>query len=66
MFVPEYGFTLSEHDTERSWLVLSVEHRTVELPDDVSFYEWSRETWPPPRWRVEPDPWQFGPTLWPR
>lgn len=66
MFVPEFGYTLSEHDADRPWIVLAVEHQTVELPDAASFREWVRKTWPAPRWRVEPDPWALGPTLWPR
>jgi hypothetical protein len=64
--MPEHGYTLTEHDPERPWIVLRVEHRTVELPDGASFYEWALENWPAPRWRVEPDPWQLEPTLWPR
>lgn len=61
MFVFEYGYTLSEHDPSRPWVVLGIEHRTVTLPDSVTFRDWARDNWPGPRWRVEPDPWQLGP-----
>jgi uncharacterized protein involved in type VI secretion and phage assembly len=37
MFVPEYRFTLTEHDQERPWIVVSTEHRTIELPDGSDF-----------------------------
>jgi hypothetical protein len=66
MFVREYGYTLVEHDPERPWIVLSMTHQTVTLEAGGSFSEWARETWPAPRWEVEPDPWSFGTTLWPR
>ena len=66
MFVPEYGYTLSEHDPERPWVVLRMEHLTVLLPDGASFGQWARDTWPAPRWRVEADPWQLAQALWPR
>ena len=31
MFVREYGFTITEHDPERPWMVLSSEHGTIKL-----------------------------------
>jgi hypothetical protein len=64
--VPEFGYTLTEHDPEKPWLVVGIEHRTVTLPDSISFGEWARQNYPRPRWTVESDPWQLGPTLWPR
>ncbi len=60
-----YSFTITEHDPERPWLVLSSEHRTTELPDGVSFFEWAAEHWQAPRWSVQLDPWQLAPK-WPR
>jgi hypothetical protein len=65
MFVREYGFTVTERDPDRPWIVLDSEHRTVTLEDGVSFFEWSAEHWPAPRWTVELDPWQLSPA-WPR
>jgi hypothetical protein len=65
MFVPAYGFTLTDHDPNRPWIVLSREHRTVTLEDGVAFFEWAHERWPSPRWTVELDPWQLSPP-WPR
>ena len=29
----EYGFTITEHDPDRPWMVLVSEHRTIKLPD---------------------------------
>jgi len=55
---------LTEHDPERPWIVLSQDHRTVTLDDDVTFFEWAHEQWPSPRWTVELDPWQIAPA-WP-
>jgi hypothetical protein len=64
--MPDYGYTLSEHDPERPWIVVAIEHRTVTLELGVDFLQWARDTWPAPVFSVEPDPWHFGPTLWPR
>lgn len=61
----KYSFTIPEHDAERPWIVLSSEHRTIELPDGRDFFGWAREQWPSPRWSVELDPWQLAPK-WPR
>jgi hypothetical protein len=60
----EYGFTVTEHDPHRPWMVLSSEHRTVKLPDGVEFFSWAREQWPSTRWTVQLDPFQLGPR-WP-
>jgi hypothetical protein len=62
MFVPEYNFTVTDHDLERPWIALGSEHRTVTLEDGASFLAWARERWPQPRWTIELDPWQLGPT----
>lgn len=61
----EYRFTLTEHDSERPWIVRSQEHRAVSLDDGVDFFEWAHERWPAPRWKVELDPFQLSPA-WPR
>ena len=57
----EFSFTITEHDSERPWLALSSERRSVELPDGVEFFAWARERWPAPRWSVQLDPWQLSP-----
>lgn len=58
-----YHFTIAEHDPDRPWIVLSIEHQTVSLDDRAEFFEWAHERWPGPRWRVELDPWQLGSPL---
>jgi hypothetical protein len=58
--VPEYRFTLVEHDTDRPWIAVSQEHRTATLDEGVDFFRWAHEQWPAPRWKVEVDPWQLG------
>ena len=57
----EYGFTITEHDPDRPWIVLSSEHRTIKLPDGMDFLTWAREQWPAPRWSVQVDPWELSP-----
>ena len=61
----EYGFTITEHDPDRPWIVLATEHRTTKLPDGRDFFAWAHEQQPAPRWSVEPDPWQLT-AAWPR
>jgi len=61
MFVPQFSFTLIEHDPHRPWIVLGSEHRTITLDDEADFFEWAIQRWPSPRWTVEPDPWQLSP-----
>ena len=41
MFVREYGFTITEHDPDRPWMVLSSEHHTIKLPDGMNFFAWA-------------------------
>jgi len=45
---------LTEHDPAKPWLVLGSEHRTIELPEERSFFEWptrsGRGTATPSRW----------------
>ena len=62
--MPEYGFTLTEHDPERPWIVVGQEQRIVWLDDEARFFEWAAEQWPGPRWTAELDPWQLSPE-WP-
>jgi hypothetical protein len=64
VFVSAYTFTLTEHDTDRPWIVVSQEERTVALDDGANFFKWAAEHWPGPRWTVELAPWQLGPK-WP-
>lgn len=59
--MPAYGFTVTEHDSARPWIVVGREHRTVELGEGVVFFDWAREWWPRPRWSIELDPWQLAP-----
>jgi hypothetical protein len=61
--VPEYTFTLTEHDPERPWIVVG-QQRAVVLEDGTHFFVWAAEQWPEPRWTVQLDPWQDGPE-WP-
>jgi hypothetical protein len=42
----EYRFTITEHDPERPWMVLSSEHRTIKLPDGRDFFAWAHDQWP--------------------
>lgn len=58
----EYGFTITEHDPDRPWMVLASEHRTIKLPGGRDFFAWAHEQWPAPRWSVELDPWQLTPS----
>jgi hypothetical protein len=62
-FVPIYPYLLTEHDEAKPWLITRQEHRTIELDDDVNFFAWANETWPPPRWRADLTPRPLTP--WP-
>jgi hypothetical protein len=59
--LPEYGYTLTEHDPERPWIVLGSEQRAILLDDGASFSAWAAEHCPSPRWSVELDPWSDMP-----
>ena len=59
--MPLYGFTITEHDASKPWLIVSREHKTVELEEGGSFHAWASERWPAPRWTVELDPWTDAP-----
>jgi hypothetical protein len=60
---PEYGYTLTEYDPERPWIVIRQEHRTITLDDGLNFFEWAHEQWPATAWTAELDPWQLARTL---
>ena len=62
--MPRYSFVITEHDTDRPWIVVGQEHRIATLEDGVAFSAWAHEQWPAPRWSVELDPWQLAPG-WP-
>jgi hypothetical protein len=64
VFVREYRFTLTEYDPECPWIVVSTQHRTIELRDGSDFFAWARDRWPRPRWSVQLDPWQLA-AKWP-
>jgi hypothetical protein len=60
-FVPEYGFTVTEHDPDRPWIIRGSEHQTMQLPDGLSFYKWAAQRYPHERFTVELDPWALSP-----
>ena len=60
MFVPEYSYTVTEHDPARPWIVRGNQRRTITLDDGVSFFEWAHRQCPGTRWSVELDPWQLA------
>jgi hypothetical protein len=59
--MPEYRYTVTEHEARRPWLVLGTRRGSVTLPDDASFFEWAHKNWPAPRWTVQLDPHQLSP-----
>jgi hypothetical protein len=61
MFVREYGYTVTEHDLQRPWIVLRSRHETVRLAEDVPFFEWSAARYPHDRYTVQLDPWSLTP-----
>jgi hypothetical protein len=58
--LPEYRYTVTEHDPEKPWLVLGSSRGAVTLGDAASFFEWAAEHWPAPQWSVELDPYQLA------
>lgn len=56
-----FGYTVTEHNPDRPWLVVGTSHGTVTLPDGESFFRWAYEHWPPPRWSIQLDPWELSP-----
>ena len=59
--MPKYSYTVTEHDSDRPWIVVDTSHRSVTLPDGESFFAWAHENWPAPRWTVQLDPWELSP-----
>ena len=59
--MPEFSFTVTDHDPERPWIVVGRESQTVELEDGVNFFEWAHAEWPAPRYSVELAPWELSP-----
>jgi hypothetical protein len=61
MFVTRaWSYTLTEHNPAKPWLIVSVRRgMTVELEEHVNFFTWAAETWPPPQFSVELDPYQI-------
>jgi hypothetical protein len=57
--VPEWSYTVTEHDPEQPWLVIGREPHAVTLDADENFFVWAHERWPEPRWSVELDPFQL-------
>jgi hypothetical protein len=55
----EYGYSVTEHDPERPWIVHGTEHHTITLENGVNFFTWAQKHWPAPRFSVELDPWQL-------
>jgi hypothetical protein len=53
-----YSFTVTEHDSERPWIVRDHQRRAVELEDGANFFEWAHHAWPEPRYTVQLDPYQ--------
>ena len=39
--MPEFGFTITEHDPGRPWIVTGREHQTVRLDAGISFFDWA-------------------------
>jgi hypothetical protein len=61
VFVREYGYTVTENDPERPWVVRDQRHETVQLADDVPFFQWSTARYPRDRFTVQLDPWSLTP-----
>ena len=55
-----YSFSVTEDDEARSWLIRSMDHRTVELEDGVDFATWASREFPGERFTVQQDP-HLGP-----
>ena len=59
MFVRDYGYTVTEHDPQRPWIVRDQRHESVQLDDDAGFFEWSAARYPHDRFTVQLDPWSL-------
>lgn len=53
---------MTEHDPDRPWIVLGSKRETVTFADGVSAFSWARDRGPRPRWSIELNLWQLGPT----
>lgn len=49
----EYGYTVTEHDPDRQWIVRDQRHETVKLDHGASFFEWAAGQYPPEHFTVE-------------
>jgi hypothetical protein len=56
-----WGYTVTEHDEAKPWVVKRTEHLTVELGDDEEFFDWASREWPGERYTVTLDPWSLSP-----
>lgn len=53
---------LTEYDAHQSWLLVGEPRQlTVELEDAEGFTAWAASMWPPPRYKVDPEPDALGP-----
>jgi hypothetical protein len=59
--VRKWSFTVTEHEPDRPWIVTNRKHRTIELDDGASFFEWAAQHYPGERFTVELDPWSLTP-----
>lgn len=57
----EYGYTVTEHDPDRPWIVRDQRHETVRLDAGMSFFKWAAGQYPQDRFTVELDPWELSP-----
>lgn len=56
----EYGYTVTEHDPDRPWLIVNSQHRSISLLDDQGFFDWASSEWPRDRFTVTLDPWALS------
>lgn len=55
--MPEFRFTVFEHDPQRPWIVLGpTQHLTVELKRADDFAAWAAQHWSRDRFTAELDP----------
>jgi hypothetical protein len=53
-FVPKYGYTVTEYDARRPWVIVGPLRRmTVELDDGEDFATWAAQAWPRPRFQTD-------------